>query len=114
MPHINVKTSASINSEQEESLTKEFGKIITLIPGKTERWLMLSYDADASMAFSGNSTLPCALVRVELLGSATDSVYDKLTSAITDCISKNIGVPKNRIYVNYTEYSHWGFAGENF
>ena len=114
MPFINLKTSAKISAENEATLIKEFGKIITLIPGKTERWLMLNFSDECRMAFAGNKDSETAFVTVELLGTTTDAVYDKLTSAITDTVSNTLEVNPERIYVKYAEFSHWGYAGENF
>ena len=114
MPFINLKTSAKISAENEETLRKEFGKIITLIPGKTEAWLMLNFEDKCRMAFKGTADQDTAYVNVELLGGTTNEVYDKLTRAICDTVSKELGVPYDRIYVKYEETEHWGFAGENF
>ena len=114
MPFIDLKTTAKITLDKEEILRKEFGKIITLIPGKTERWLMLNFSGDCRMAFAGTADNDTAYVNVELLGSASDAVYDKLTKAICDTVSDTLGVPYNRIYVKYEECEHWGYAGENF
>ena len=114
MPFIDLKTTAKISKDNEKRLTEEFGKIITLIPGKTERWLMLNFSDECRMAFSGNSDADTAYINVELLGSTTDAVYDKLTRAICDTVSGVLDVPSDRIYVKYEECEHWGFAGENF
>ncbi len=114
MPFIDLKTSAKISKDNEAVLREKFGKIITLIPGKTERWLMLNFSDECRMAFSGNADADTAYINVELLGTTTDAVYDKLTEAICDTVSNTLGVPNDRIYVKYEECEHWGFAGENF
>ena len=114
MPFINLKTSAKISAENEETLRKEFGKIITLIPGKTEAWLMLNFEDKCRMAFKGTADQDTAYVNVELLGGASDKAYADMTHAICATVSYVLGVPFNRIYVKYAEFTHWGSAGENF
>ena len=114
MPFIDLKTTAKISEDKEKNLTEEFGKIITLIPGKSERWLMLNFNDECRMAFSGTNDKDTAYINVELLGSTTDAVYDNLTRAICDTVSTVLNVPSDRIYVKYEECEHWGFAGENF
>ena len=114
MPYIDLKTTAKITAESEETLRKEFGKIITLIPGKTEAWLMLNFDDECRMAFKGNADGDTALVSVDLLGGASEKAYADMTRAICNTVSEVLGVPFGRIYVKYGEYTHWGYAGENF
>ena len=114
MPFIDLKTTAKISAEKEEVLRREFGKIITLIPGKSEAWLMLNFTDECRMAFRGNADADTAFVNVELLGGASDKAYDDMTRAICDTIRDLLGVPYDRIYVKYGEFTHWGFAGENF
>ena len=114
MPFIDTKTTDKIDKDAEIRLKEKFGKAIELIPGKTERWLMLNFSGDCRMAFAGTADNDTAYVNVELLGSASDAVYDKLTKAICDTVSDTLGVPYNRIYVKYEECEHWGYAGENF
>ena len=114
MPFINLKTSAKISAENEATLIKEFGKIITLIPGKTEAWLMLGFEDKCRMAFRGDAENDTAFITVDLLGSASDKAYADMTHAICTTVSYVLGVPFNRIYVKYGEFTHWGYAGENF
>ena len=114
MPFIDLKTTAKIDKNQQSKLTADFGKIITIIPGKTERWLMLNFSEECRMAFSGNADSDTAYINVELLGSTTDAVYDKLTEAITDAVSNALSISPERIYVKYAECDHWGWAGKNF
>ena len=114
MPFIDLKTTTKISDDKEAILRAEFGKIITLIPGKTERWLMLNFTDGCRMAFGGNADADTAYINIELLGSTTNEVYDKLTKAICDTVSSTLDVPNDRIYVKYEECEHWGFAGENF
>ncbi|MBE6537413.1 MAG: hypothetical protein E7673_05615 [Ruminococcaceae bacterium] len=114
MPFIDLKTTVKINENTEEILRKEFGKIITLIPGKSEAWLMLNFSGEQKMAFRGNADGECAMVSVDLLGGASDKAYDDMTRAICLAVNKILGVPLERTYVKYSEFEHWGFAGENF
>ena len=113
MPFIETKTNVSISSEVEKNIREEFGKAIELIRGKSEYWLMLSFDADKMMAFRG-SNAPCAMVEVKIFGSASDSEYSALTAKITEILANHLAISKDRIYVKYDEVSVWGLGGENF
>ena len=113
MPFIQTKTNVSISKEQEMSLKTAFGKAIELIPGKSERWLMLGFSDNERMWFVGDDA-PLAYISVKLFGSASDSAYDALTANLTEIVSSELGVSASRIYVKYEEIDHWGWNGSNF
>lgn len=113
MPFISTSTNVKITNAQEISLKEKLGKAIELIPGKSETWLMLSFQAEQSLWFKGTNE-PAAYVEVKSFGSAPDSAYDKLTKAVTALVAEELGVNPARIYVKYEEISHWGWNGSNF
>ena len=112
MPFINTKTNVSISKEQETAHKTEFGKAISLI-GKSEAWLMLSFEGGSSLWFKG-SDAPAAIAEVKLYGRASSSAYNALTGKLTEIISNILGVPAGRIYVKYEEVENWGLGGSNF
>ena len=113
MPFIATKTNVKITPEVEKNIRAEFGKAIELIRGKSEYWLMLSFEGDKMMAFRGTDE-PCAMVEVEILGTASDSEYAALTKKITEILTAHLTLDKDRIYIKYEEISVWGNGGENF
>ena len=113
MPFIETKTNVTISAEMEESIRAEFGKAIELIRGKSEYWLMLSFEGNKMMAFRGSSS-PCAMVEVKIFGSASDREYSALTARLTEIVSNRLSISPDRIYVKYDEVSTWGLGGENF
>ena len=114
MPYISTVTSVKISEDKKRTLTKELGEAISLIDGKSERWLMLSFIDECSMAFAGDSVTPCAMIKVEIFGKAEDGEYDALTKRLCDLVARELDIPKDRIYVNYREVSRWGMSGYNF
>jgi phenylpyruvate tautomerase PptA (4-oxalocrotonate tautomerase family) len=114
MPFINTKTNIEITTEKQNAIKTKLGKAIELIPGKSENWLMLSFDDKCSMYFKGQNDKPMVFVEVKLFGSASESAYDKLTAAITKILEDELDAPANQIYVKYEEVSHWGWNGNNF
>lgn len=114
MPFIDLKTTKKISADCEKELTRDFGEKIALIPGKSEKWLMLNFEGECRMAFAGNANDDMAMLEVKLFGGASGAAYDALTAALTDSVSDILGVGKERIYVKYEESSHWGWNGSNF
>lgn len=92
MPYISTKTNIELAKEKQDALAAEYGRIISLVPGKTERWLMLSFDDKISMYFGGKGDEPMAYIELSLFGGASDAVYDKLTAAICDAVSGETGI----------------------
>ena len=113
MPYINTTTTAKITDEVKERLTKELGEAITLIPGKSEEWLMLNFAGGSAMAHRGTLG-DCCMIEVSIFGSATSEAYDALTARLCEIVAKELGIPANRTYVKYTECDRWGWNGINF
>lgn len=114
MPFINTKTNVTISKDKEEVIKQKLGKAIELIPGKSESWLMLSFEDQRSLYFKGQSDKAIAFVEVKLFGSASKGAYNKLTAAVTDILKEELGIAPDQIYVKYEEVSNWGWNGSNF
>ncbi len=111
MPYIKVATNASgIDAERIE---KKLGEAISLIPGKTERWLMTKVEDGVKMAFAGTEE-PCVMAEVSLFGSASRDAYDRLTAELCRVLAEETGAPENSVYVKYEETGVWGWSGSNF
>lgn len=114
MPFINLKTTEKITDSIKEELTALLGKAITIIPGKSERWLMLNFEGERQMAFAGDAASPAAFLEVKIFGKARGEDYEKLTAILCDTVKEKLSVPKDRIYIKYEEVSDWGWNGANF
>ena len=113
MPYIHTKTNIEITKDKELILKNEFGKAISLIPGKSERWLMLNFTDNERIWFAGEDT-PTAMLEVEIFGGANESAYDALTARLTDIISAELNIAPSRVYVKYEEIEQWGWNSANF
>lgn len=113
MPFINTMTTVSVSKEKEEAVKARLGKAITLL-GKSEHWLMLSFEDNRRMWFQGDNAKPLAFVEVKLFGKASADAYDQMTAEITEIVGSELGIAPAGIYVKYEETDHWGFSGSNF
>lgn len=114
MPFINTKINCSISDQQKSILKEELGKAISLIPGKSQEWLMLGFEDDYSLYFKGKDYEKLAYVDVKLFGKAEKAAYNELTAAICNIYNTILGIPKECIYITYEEISNWGWNGRNF
>lgn len=113
MPYIRTTTNVSISDDAASRIREQLGDAIQLIPGKSERWLMLAMEGDKKMYFAGSDE-PLAMAEVSLFGSADGDCYNNLTGKITEILSEVLSIPASRIYVRYSETEYWGWNGENF
>lgn len=114
MPYIRTTVSKELTDEKRETIKTKLGQAIALIPGKSESWLMLSFEDNMKMYFRGDESEDYAYLEVSLFGSASDAAYDRLTAALSEIINEELGIGRENIYIKYEEAEHWGWNGNNF
>lgn len=114
MPFINSKVSVKMSQEKKDVVKAKLGQAITMVPGKTESWLMVGFEDSYDLYFQGNQDAPTAFVEVKIYGGASPSVFSGLTGEICKIYQEELGIPKNRIYIKYEEVDNWGWNGSNF
>ena len=114
MPCIKLKTNVKIEPEKEEIIKSQLGKMIAVLPGKSEQWLMISLEDECHLYFQGSNQTGIALVEVMLYGKANADAYNKLTALITKLLNQELKISPSNIYVKYDETSFWGWNGNNF
>ncbi len=114
MPYISIKTTEKLTAEKETALKTALGSAISLLPGKSESWLMLEFEGERHMYFKGKNDSPVAFVSVSSFGTVSPSAASSLTAEICGILSKELGVPKDKIYIRYSETELWGWNGSNF
>ncbi|MBE6822080.1 phenylpyruvate tautomerase MIF-related protein [Caproiciproducens sp. LBM24188] len=114
MPCIELKTNVKISPEKEEAIKSKFGQVISILPGKSEQWLMVSLEDECRLYFKGNNQTGIAFVQVNLYGKGNADAYNKLTAAITQLLNQELGISPANIYVKYEETNYWGWNGSNF
>lgn len=113
MPFINSKVSVAMTEQQKESVKAKLGRAISLIPGKSEHWLMVGFEDQYDLYFQGNQDAPTAFVEVKLFGKGSPGIFEDMTQAICGILNEELAIPENRIYVKYEEVPYWGWNGGN-
>ena len=114
MPFINSKVTVPLSDVERDTLKAKLGQAISLVPGKSEAWLMVGFEDNYSLYFKGKKEAKLAFVEVKIFGGASDEAYDKLTGEICRIYEEVLGIPQDKIYVKYEEVEHWGWNGSNF
>lgn len=114
MPFINSKISTPLTISQEDELKARLGKAISIIPGKSESWLMVGFEPEYKLYFKGNNKEPMAMIEVSVFGNENPSAFSKLTGEICNIFDDVLGIAPDHIYVKYQAVSNWGWNGNNF
>lgn len=114
MPYISTKTNHALSKEKEESIKAKLGQAIKLFPGKSEQWLMLSFEDNCRLWFQGDNSKPMAFIEIKLFGRGNAESYDKMTAEITTIMGSELSIAPSDIYIKYEEVEHWGWNSRNF
>lgn len=114
MPFINSKVSVKISYSQEQELKTRLGQAISVIPGKSEEWLMLGFEDEYHLYFKGDNSEPIAFVDVNVFGDPNSAAFSKFTGEVTKIFGEVLGIAADHIYVKYNGTHDWGWNGTNF
>jgi len=115
MPCIQIKTNQKTAGEKADRIKTGLGSIISMFPGKTEEWLMVTIEDNCQIYFGGQTGRPMAMVEVKLLGNAIDPIIaGKVTEKITKLLEEILKTAPQDIYIKYEASQDWGWNGVNF
>lgn len=114
MPFIGSRVTVKLSEEKKEKLKSELGSIITDIPGKAEKFLMVGFEDNYSLYFGGEKLEYGAFIEVKVFGKVKKEYFDKVTKDICNLYENELNIPKNKRYIKYEEVDNWGFNGYNF
>lgn len=116
MPLIKVQTSVSAPEKAEiQTLLKGLSSSLAKHLGKPESYVMTAFNADVPMTFAGTFD-PVCYIEVKSVGTIRPEQTQSMSKDFCNKIHQAIGVPQNRIYIEFTdtEGSMWGWNGFTF
>jgi phenylpyruvate tautomerase PptA (4-oxalocrotonate tautomerase family) len=114
MPFINSKLTVKLSEANKENLKAKMGDIISEIPGKSEEWLMVSFNDGDTIYFRGNKMDKAAFIDVRIFGKAERQHKNKVAQLLCSLLESEINIPQENIYVTFSEVEDWGWNGELF
>jgi phenylpyruvate tautomerase len=114
MPLLKLETTVVLNEEKRKSLLADLSRTVAETTGKPEQYVMVTAN-QSSILMSGKPG-DAAFADVRGIGGLSGSVNRQLTEKICRLLNESLGVPANRIYLNFTdvEGSNWGWDGKTF
>jgi phenylpyruvate tautomerase PptA (4-oxalocrotonate tautomerase family) len=114
MPLLKLETTAALTDDKRAALLASLSKTVAETIGKPEQYVMVSINS-AAMLMSGKSG-EAAFVDVRSIGGLNGDVPRTLTKRICDALNRSLGIPQERIYLNFSDIkaASWGWNGNTF
>jgi len=114
MPLLKLETTVVLNDAKRKDLLARLSSMVAGITGKPEEYVMVTVNPSAIL-MSGKSG-DAAFVDVRGIGGLSANVNRQLPQKICHLLNESLGVPPDRIYLNFTEVEagNWGWNGQTF
>jgi phenylpyruvate tautomerase len=116
MPLLNLFSSAPEPQEPALSqMLKSFSGLLAHELGKPERYVMVGLAPRMQMSYAGTRE-PACYAELKNVGELDQEKIERLSELLCDAIAKALGLPRNRIYIEFTnaDGALWGFDGGTF
>ena len=110
MPYIAVNTTLKLSAAQKEKIKTEFGRLITIIPTKTEAGLLVDF-SDSRTIYKGGEEVSGAFIDVRIFHKSDFEPKKKFTEESFEMLSRELGTKKENMYLNIMEFDNWGSGG---
>lgn len=110
MPYMSMSTSKTLSKEQKDRLKSEFGRLVSLIPGKSEGVLMVAVNDGYTMYHKGEEA-DCIHLDIRLFGNAEASDKERFALELFKVLEAETGVLKDNTIINFLEFTNWASRG---
>ncbi len=110
MPYIDVNISKKLSDNEKDSLKAKLGELISILPGKTEKVLMIGINDGHSMYFSGQKK-DIAYINVKLFKPSEFEYKNELVKKIFEFFEKEYAITSENMFMNFDEYDTWASKG---
>ena len=110
MPYIALNTTQKLTDAQKEKIKTELGRLITIIPTKTEAGLLVDFCGDKTFYKAGEN-VSGAFIDLRLFHKADYEPKKKFTEETFEMLSRELGLKKENMYLTIMEFDNWGSGG---
>jgi phenylpyruvate tautomerase len=114
MPYLKIQTNQPIEETTRTKLLQQASKVVSQALGKPESYVMVALDPTIPMMFAGNDH-PCTYLEMKSIG-LPESKTGTLSEALCQLMEKELGIPPNRTYIEFTDAPRamWGWDRSTF
>lgn len=113
MPFIDARVTGKLTEEKREIIKDKLSDAIVLMH-KQPSHLMIGFVDGYELYFAGEKLKYGAFVEVSTFTSPRSEDCEKMTAAICEILSEELGIPADAVYVKYHGVDDWGWNGTNF
>jgi phenylpyruvate tautomerase PptA (4-oxalocrotonate tautomerase family) len=110
MPYIAVNTSGKLPEDKQEKIKAEFGRLIGIIPTKTEAGLLVDFSG-GRVLYKGGAKVNGAFVEIRLFHRADFEAKKKFTEEVFALFSRELDIEPGNMYLTILEFDSWGTGG---
>ena len=111
MPYIAINTSLELSDSKKEKIKAELGRIMSIIPTKTEAGLFVDF-SDGRTQYKGGIKIDGAFIDLRLFHKSEFEPKKQYASELFNILIQELGLKKEHIYMNISEFENWGSNGE--
>ena len=110
MPYIAINTVKKLSPGEKEKVKAEFGRLISILPTKTEAGLLVDFSGDRTMYRAGTE-VSGAFVEIRLFHQSDMEAKKQFTKEVFEMMTRELGIKQEHIYLNILEFDAWGSGG---
>ena len=110
MPYIAINTSLKLSEAQMEKIKTELGRLITIIPSKTEAVTMVDF-SDGRTFYKAGEKIDGALIELRLWSKSEFEAKKKFIEETFQLLSRELGLKEINMSLNVFEFDDWGSGG---
>ena len=110
MPYISINTSRDLNNSNMEKIKAEIGRLISIIPTKTEEHTMIDFSGSRTF-YKAGKPIDGAFVEVRLFRKSEFEPKKKFTEEVLAMLGKELDIKEENFNLNILEFENWGSGG---
>lgn len=111
MPYIDVRVASPLTEPQKLQIKEGLGRVITLIPGKTEAVTMICLNGGCDLYMDGKALPHGAYVDIRTFGDAAREHKEAVATAVAGLLKDVLSVPGDQLYLTFSGHREWGCNG---
>ena len=111
MPYVKFTTTKKLTLHQEVALKETLGKLITLLPNKSEENLMMHIEDNQVMYFKGQE-MECMKITIELYKQSELTHKKEFAEKLMKEVETITHIPVDKQYLSILEHENWGRNGQ--
>lgn len=110
MPYIAVNTTQKLSDAQKVKIKTELGRLIAIIPTKSEANLMIDI-SDSRTFYKAGREVAGVFIDLRLYHKSEFEPKKQFTEETFQMLARELGAEKENMYLTIMEFENWGSGG---